>query len=264
VISGPITGIGTLYVGGNLYVAGDITYVNGPNFSTPPATMAQAQTDQWVQNAINGQKDLVAFGVRGAIFGGDVNSSDFQTWCYASSDYGLSNVGNESNLGQDGIRGTPDDNVPYWHFVGANYVFDASYDADGDGVIGHNYNLNNDIAMNPARESKILRYPNDQNGNPVSYSSVATCNYNRMDGIYYCNHAMACRMAKNGTAQMNGAIICRDEAIVFNNSLTFSYDPRIHSRYSSDPNRFIDLGLPIANSVRMQQITEIAPIAGFY
>src|SRR5262249_45119861 len=103
VISGPITGTGTLYVGGNLYVANNLNYVNGPDFSTPPSTMSQAQTDQWVQNAVNGKQDLVAFGVRGAIYGGDVTSSDFQTWCYYAGGWGLSGLGDESNLGPDGI-----------------------------------------------------------------------------------------------------------------------------------------------------------------
>ncbi len=263
VISGPITGVGTLYVGGNLYVANDVTYSNGPDFSTPPTSLSPAQTDLWVQNAVSGQKDLVGFAVRGSIYGGDVNSSDFQTWCYYAGTYGLQNVGSEATLGMDGIRGTPDDNVSYGHYVGASYVTDASYDADGDGVIRAAYNLNSDILMTSGRISKILQYPTDGSGNPLSYSSIATCNYNRMDGVYYCNHATACRMAKSGGIKWNGTIICRDEAIVFNESLKFNYDPRIHSRYSSDPNRVIDLGLPVANLVRLQQIEEIAPIAGF-
>ena len=237
--------------------------MNGPDFGTPPATMPQAQTDQWVQNAVTAKKDLIAFGVRGAIFGGDVGSSDFQTWCYYAGGYGLINLGDESRLGEDGIRGTPDDGTAYWHYVGTKYVNDASYDADGDGMIGHSYDLNTDILMTSARASEILQYPKDQDGNLVNYSSIATCNYNRMDGIYYCNHAVACRMAKGGEAQWNGSVISRDEAIVFNDSLKFKYDPRVHSRYSPNPNQFIDLGLPVANLVRLEHVTEIAPVAGF-
>ncbi|HEV8541263.1 MAG TPA: hypothetical protein VGR78_02615, partial [Verrucomicrobiae bacterium] len=263
IIGGPITGQGTLYVGGNLYVAGDVTYANGPDFSSPPMTMTQSQTDQWVQNAASGNKDLVAFGVRGSVFGGDVGGSDFQTWCYYASGWGLVNLGDESNLGQDGIRGTPDDGISYPHYIGTNYVNNASYDADNSGVIDHSYNLTTDILMTSSRAAGILNYPTDSSG-PVGYSTIATSSYNRMDGIYYCNHAAACRMAKNSQAVWNGAVICRDEAIVFNSSLKFNYDPRIHSRYSTDPNRVIDLGLPVANLVRIQQIDEIAPIAGFY
>lgn len=263
IISGPITGTGTLYVGGNLYVAGDMTYANGPSFSTPPTQMSQSSMDNWVSTANAAGKDLIAFGVRGSVFGGDVNSSDWETWCYSASGWGLSGLGNESQLGPDGIRGTPDDNTSYWHYVGTNYVNSASFDADGNGAVNANYNLSNDIKMTDNRANKIQGYPKS-GSDPVSYSTIATCNYNRMDGVFYCNHATACRLAKGGGVVWNGSIICRDEAIVFNDSLRFNYDPRIHSRYSNDPNRFIDLGLPVANLVRVDSINEIVPVNGFY
>lgn len=263
IIKGPITGIGTLYVGGNLYVANDVTYANGPDFSTPPATMPQAQTDNWVASARSAQKDLVGFAVRGAVFGGDVNSTDFQTWCYSASGWGLAGLGSEANLGADGIRGTPDDGIAYAHPFGGSTVNNAAFDADEDGTIDGNYNLATDILMTSTRAATISGYP-EALGVPVLYSTLATCNYNRMDGIYYSNHAVACRMSRNSQAVWNGAIICRDEAIVFNNSLKFNYDPRVHSRFSDDPNRVIDLGLPVASKVRVQDMDEIEPRAGFY
>ena len=62
---------------------------------------------------------------------------------------------------------------------------------------------------------------------------------------------------------MNGALICRDEAIIFSSTAKFNYDSRIHSRYSTDPNRYIDLGLPKALSCRISDFAEINPIEGF-
>jgi len=147
--------------------------------------------------------------------------------------------------------------------VGTNYVNSPSFDADGNGVVNGNYNYSNDIQMTENRANKIQGYPKS-GSDPVSFSSIATCSYNRMDGIFYCNHATACRLAKSGGVAWNGSIICRDEAVVFNDSLRFNYDPRIHSRYSNDPNRFIDLGLPVANLVRVDNIIEIVPVTGFY
>ena len=47
-------------------------------------------------------------------------------------------------------------------------------------------------------------------------------------------------------------------------TLVFRYDPRIHSRYCGDPNRFIDLGLPVANRVAIQHLEEVAPEEGFH
>ncbi len=263
VISGPVTGTGTLYVGGNLYVAGNVTYVNGPSFTTAPSSMSQADRDNWVKNAVADKKDLVGFAVRGSVLGGAVNSSDWKANCFDAADYGLKNVGAEASLGKDGIRSTPDDAVKYLDTNGDGTPDSAWYDADGNGVVNSAYNYAADIQMTATRAGKITGYPKDGTGALQPYDSLSSNNYNRMDGVYYCNHAVANRMAASGVA-WNGAVICRDEAIVFNDTLKFVYDPRIHSRYSDDPNRYIDLGLPIANKVRIERVDEIVPVAGFY
>ncbi len=259
VIRGSISGIGTIYVGGNLYIAGNMTYTNGPDFSTPPEMMTATNRDKWVQNSLSNKLDLVAFAVRGTILGGDVNTSDWKSACYDPSLYGLGHVGDESKLGQDGISGTPDDNVPYLHADGTT---SAWYDADGDGTIDGNYNYNNDVKMTTARASLIDRYPTT-GSTPDSYSNYATNSFNSLDGVFYCNHALALRMNKSD-AIIKGSVICRDEAIIFNNSAKFYYDSRIHSRYSNDPNRYIDLGLPVANKVAIRTFDELAPEAGFH
>ncbi len=262
VIKGVISGTGTLYVGGNLYVAGDVTYKDGPSFYSPPTLMSDSQRDAWVENAVDQHKDLVAFAVNESILGGDVNSSDWKSRCYDAAYYGLKNVGNEAALGEDGIPGTPDDGVAYLDTNGDGQPDSAWYDADGDGATDYNYNYTQQIQMNSTRVGKITDYPTDH-GEPESYNAVASNNMNRLDGIFYCNHAVGMRLAKNNSV-MNGALICRDEAIVYNSTLKFNYDPRVHSRYSDDPNRFIDLGLPIARKVRIEHFAELAPQEGFF
>lgn len=261
VISGKITGIGTLYVGGNLYIAGDITYKNGPDFTTPPATLATSSQDSWVQNAVDAKKDLVAFAVRESVFGGNVNSTEWKAACYDPSSYGLKNVGNESTLGADGIMGTGDDGINYKDTNGDNVADSSWYDADGDGAIDANYNYES-LKMNSSRVATIDGYPTDSStGSPVDFGTVASNNFNRMDGVFYCNHALALRSTKSGFIG-NGAVICRDEAMVFSGWLKFNYDPRIHSRYSADPNRYVDLGLPLANTIQVLSLDEIvAPLA---
>ncbi len=264
IIKGTITGTGTFYVGGNLYIAGDMTYGNGPSFDPPPAGLSQANEDQWVADALTDKKDLVAFAVRETILGGDVNSSNWIRRCYNPRSYGLKNVGNESILGQDGIRDTPDDNVDYLDTTGDGVADSSWYDADEDGVVDGNYVHSTDIQVTSARANAIQGYPVDGSGNPVAYSgNVATNYWNRLDGIFYCNHAVALRPDKSNL-RINGSIICRDEAIIFNRTARFVYDSRIHSRYSNDPNRYIDLGLPVANLVRVTELAELGPIEGFY
>jgi len=265
IISGPITGIGTLYVGGNLYIAGDMTYANGPDFGVSPEMKSATTRDAWVDASITGKKDLVAFAVRESIFAGQVNSSAWKSACVDPAPYGMKHVGAEANLGADGIPGTPDDSVKFWNTSGSGAPNSAWFDADGDGVIDTAYNYSADIEMTQERAKKIKGYPSkdDDGSNPQDYDKLSSNAFNTLSGIFYSNHAAAMRAAKNDFV-LNGSIICRDEAIIFSRSAKFVYDSRIHSRYSGDANRFIDLGLPVAYRCKMGSFTELKPIAGFY
>ncbi len=220
VIQGKVSGKGTLYVGGQLYLAGDVTYANGPSWSTAPETMSATNRDAWVQS--NQNKDLVAFAVKGSVFGGDVTASDWINYEYNYPGSGLAHVGDESHLGQDGILGTGDDNIPFVHPDGTTSTW---YDADGNGQVNGNYNYDNDINMTTARANRILGYPTTGTGNnatPVAYGSIATSNMGALDGVYYTDHAAAIRM-QQGAAVYHGSIISRNEQIVFGNSLVFTY-----------------------------------------
>jgi hypothetical protein len=100
--------------------------------------MPAADRDNWVSENTN--KTLVAFGVRLAVLGGNPNSSEWKQRCFDPSSYGLKNVGDERNLGQDGILHTPDDGVPYLDTNNDGIPDTAWYDADGDGVVVFYYN----------------------------------------------------------------------------------------------------------------------------
>ena len=265
VISGPITGVGTLYVGGNLYIAGDITYANGPDFTIPPETQSAATRDAWVKNNLDSKKDLVAFAVRESILGGQVNSATWKTACFDPAPYGLKHVGAEANLGADGIPGTGDDGVNYWNTSGSGAPNSAWYDADADGVVDTAYDYANNVQLNATRAGRIAGYPtvSTVDTTPKNYDDLSSNNFNTLNGIFYCNHAAAMRAAKNNFV-MNGSLICRDEAIIFSSSAKFNYDSRIHSRYSSDPNRYVDLGLPKAAICRVSNFAEVTPVEGFY
>src|SRR5262249_9793468 len=153
---------------------------------------------------------------------------------------GLAYVGDESRLGADGIAGTPDDTIPFLHPDGTMSTW---YDADGDGKVGHNYNYNADINMTSSRARQILGYPNNSNGVPPPFSQVATDNMGAIDGILYTDHAAAMRLA-NSTSIWHGTVVSRNEQIVYQSTLSFNYDSRVHSRYHNNPNSFINLGLP--------------------
>jgi hypothetical protein len=252
VIQGTVTGQGTLYVGGNLYISGDITYAHGPNFSTPPETDSPASRDAWA--AANMTNDLVAYAVRGAILAGDVTDPDWINYCYYYPGSGLASVGDESHLGQDGIANTPDDNISFLH---ADGTMGTSYDADGDGRINSNYNYDTDINMNSTRASYIVGYPK-VNGAPVPYNQVASDNMGTLEGIFYTDHAAAMRMDQNNSV-FHGAIVSRNEQIVFQAYLDLIYDSRVNSRYHDNPNQFINLGLPSGKPIQVTSFTELAP-----
>jgi hypothetical protein len=54
-------------------------------------------------------------------------------------------------------------------------------------------------------------------------------------------------------------LVSRNEAVIFNTHCSFNYDSRVHSRYNTDPNRFVNLGLPTARNVRLVNFTELPP-----
>jgi hypothetical protein len=262
VIQGVTTGQGTLYVGGDLYIAGDLSYANGPNFSTPPETMAPAARDAWV--ASNQSKDLIAYAVNGAVFGGDVTSGDWIPWEYQYPGSGLEYVGDESQLGADGIAGTADDGIPFPHPPDATHStvwMSAWYDADGNGVVNANYNYDTDINMTTTRANAINGYPTTTSGGttvPVAYNTVATDNEGTFCGIFYTDHAFAVRTAAN-SSNFYGSVISRNEQIVFNNVCNFYYDSRVNSRYHNNPNNIINLGLPYGKTLTVNSLVELTP-----
>jgi hypothetical protein len=261
VLDGIITGQGTLYVGGNLYLANNTTYKNGPDFSVNPGTMTGSTQETWVDD--NMDKDLVAFAVRESVFGGQVNSTDWYNTCYNNGTYGLRVVGNEATLGEDGIAHTPDDGVPYAPDGSGGLT--AWNDVDEDGVVDGFYNYDNDVKMTSSRIAMIDGYPVDTSGNPVSYDSISSANITTVTGIIYTNHAYSLR-TQSGPDYVNGSVICRDEAIIFSSKISFRYDPRVHSDYQQkhfegDPNRIIDLGLPVRERARILDRYECYPNA---
>ncbi len=268
IIDGVITGQGSLIAGGNIYIAGNTSYKNGPTFQLPPnhnsLTPAQRQAfyDSWVDQAFAQGKDLVAFAARGHVLFGQVNSTTWRNNVCTPSAYGLEKLGREDQLGRDGIRNTADDGRPWLDTNGDGVPDSAAYDADEDGVIRTtNYSWTNDFQMTSARASKIQGYPTRSGGALQDYNNISSPGITQITGIFYTNHCYG-GYTNTGPMNMYGALICRDEAVIFSNRLTFWYDYRIHGRYvhkffDSDGNRIIDLELPIAYKSKILERGEI-------
>lgn len=228
VIEGVIKGQGTIYAGRNIYVANDLNYKNAPGSPRPSSNNPDA-LDSWVR--AQKDKDLVGFAAKESIILGDYTGRTGGSW-YASS-Y-LFNMGNE-DVGQDGIPDTRDTGE-------GNGIFESKYeDLDGDGIKDNNYNWSS-----VQTQTSIRNFANCPPG-VSNFKDIATNSLNHLDGVFYTNHAFAGRVGRG--AVMNGAIISKDEAIIYTNTLTINYDERINSRYSTGQNRLIDVGLPFSKRV---------------
>ncbi|MEW6097326.1 MAG: Tad domain-containing protein [bacterium] len=238
VIKGTVKGTGTIYAGRNIYIANDITYKNAPS-SPRPASKDPEVVDGWVE--ANKDKDILGLAARENVIIGDYTSSK-DPW-YAN--YWLFDMGSE-DVGADGI---PDTNVwiddpehpegGYWTDPTENDgIFQQNReDLDGDGQFDDNYNWTDVQTQTPITD--FDRVP----PGTEKFGDVATNYINKIECIIYTNHACTGRLGYG--IKFNGAIISKDEALIYRNTITLNYDERIHHRYRNNPNWLIDLFLPV-------------------
>jgi len=236
VIKGTVAGQGTIYAGRNVYIADDIDYKNAPSSPRPSGNNPEA-VNNWVR--ANENKDILGLAARENIILGDYTSTSH--YGYSGNDrwYAeawLFDMGGE-DVGEDGIPDTND--------TGEN---DGSFDLvhedlDGDNVFDNDYNWSNVETQAP-----ISSFGNLPSG-VTAFSDLATNRVSKIDAICYTNHAFTGRVGYG--VQVNGAIISKDEAIIYRNNITMNYDERIHSRYRTNSNWLIDLELPLTSRVQI-------------
>jgi hypothetical protein len=222
VIKGKITGQGVIYAGRNIYIADALTYVNSPGTAQPAANAEQT----WFDN--NKDKDLVGYAAsENIVFGDYTSTSHTGTWY---SDAYLFDMGTE-DVGEDGIWGTEDE-------YENDGEFQEDYeDLDSDVVMDDYYTWNDVYTSVPI--TQFANVPADV----TSFGKIARNDMQEINGILFTNHAIAGRV-KN--LNLFGAMIGKDEALVYNQSFNLMYDLRIHSKFhESDPDWFIDLGFPL-------------------
>lgn len=227
IIKGTVKGQGTIYAGRNIYLADNINYKNAPS-SPRPANDDPGTVDQWVE--ANKDKDLVGFAARESIIMGDYTDKDWY------SNYWLFSMGDE-DVGKDGVPNTHDEGE-------RDGIWNPDYeDLDGDGVRDYNYNWSSVQIGAPLSSFAYLP------SGVTEFSQLAVNTINKLEGVFYTNHAFAGRTGYG--IHINGAIISKDEAIIYRNTIQMNYDERIHSRYRKDPNWLINLNLPIADEVEV-------------
>ncbi|MEZ6014254.1 MAG: hypothetical protein R3F49_04015 [Planctomycetota bacterium] len=258
VISGYVSGQGAIYAGGNVYVPNSLQYVDGP--TTPrPASNSQADTEAWL--TANQNKDFLGLFAREHVVVGDHTHWLWRQyvsgWMSSSMNGSAEDAGEDgipnTTAGRDGILGTADDDVlegdgvftteyytaeddargliPPGHSIG-DRVPGTGEDIDGDGEFDSTTTLADidfDDALDPA-----FWGGNIPPGGVPSYDSIASLYANHLDAAFYTNHSFSYVVLGSQAAEINGAVISRNENIVYGTpSVAMNYDSRMLGGNSS-------------------------------
>lgn len=288
-ISGVVTGQGAIYSGRNVYCPKSVSYANPPT-SKRPTSNSEADTEAWL--TANWNKDFLGLFARENVVVGDHTNatwrSNVSSWMSHSlnqskEDAGADQIPN-TKAGRDGILGTADDDVLEGDGVfTVQYYSEAHYEAglipdgktvgdvipgtgediDGDGVYDGTSGL---AQLDLAASLNSTNWGGNIPGAGVaSYSSIASLYATNLDAVFYTNHSFCWLVLGSAAAQINGAVVCRNENIIYGTpSMTVNYDARLLGgrtglaagylpselqpaedlrwmRLETDPNRYLEL-----------------------
>ena len=252
IISGVVTGQGAIYASGNVYVPDSVTYLNPPT-TTRPADNTQAATEQWLSD--NWNADFMGLFSGEHIVVGDHTNSTWRNnvgrWMSSSlngsdEDAGEDGIPN-TGAGRDGVNGTADDDVleddgewtverytaedlelgliPPGSTVG-DPIPGSGEDIDGDGVYDDTVTLS-DIDLAHALNTSNWD-GNMPPGGISDYSDIASMYAVNLDAVFYTNHSFSWTVLGSNPARINGALISRNENIVYGTPrVEMNYDARM-------------------------------------
>ncbi len=217
VIKGTITGQGTFYVGRNTHVVGDLNYANPPSWKQNDTNFASTV-------ATNKSSDAVGFAAKGSVVLGNYT---------------------DAASGADGWNTTTQYMRP--PFTQA-YPVDATDSVNGY-ITGHNASGNPTFHGDYTQLDGSSKFAEAANLHATArkyYESTFSDAYiasiaskpTSVHGAFYTNHYLGGRVNQ---PTFYGSITMRDEGIVFDGSIRFSYDPRLSQKSQSS---FVELFLP--------------------
>lgn len=236
-ISGVVTGQGAIYSGRNVYCPKSVTYANGP--TTPrPADNTEAATETWM--SANANKDFLGLFAREHIVVGDYTDGTWQAYVNmwmsdplnaSAEDAGADGIPN-TIAGRDGVLGTADDDVlegdgiftiehyteedaalgliPSGKSVG-DPIPGTGEDIDGDGV----YDPQATMAQIPVQNPLTPAHWGNLAAAPASYTSISSLCANKLDAVFYTNHAFCWLVLGSEAARINGGLVSRNESIIY-------------------------------------------------
>jgi hypothetical protein len=211
VLKGVITGQGTIYAGRNVHIIGDLEYANPPSWPKPLTDITAVQT-------ANAARDMVGLAAKGSVILGDYTDSYWQgtTDYYMEPPFTNPYIVDPTDAANGYVTGTDGDGNPT--FDGDYRAYDGGVKDDGSG------------GTRPRRffESSL---------SDAEIHSLAGPALTHVDAVIYTNHLLS---GKLGAITFNGALVSRDEAMIYSSYIRINYDIRIrHGSYE-----FLDVYLP--------------------
>jgi hypothetical protein len=250
-ITGVVKGKGAIYSGGNVFVPNNLSYKDPPTTSRP-TNGTEAATESWI--SANKDKDFLGLFAKENVVLGDYTDSSWQSyvsnWLGNSMNSSKEDAGEDqipnTRDGRDGTPGTTDDDVlegdglwttekytaadqalgliPAGKSVG-DPIPGTGEDIDGDGVYDSTLTVADMKVKDPLTTSNWGG--NIPAAGIANYSNIASLNMTNLDGVFYTNHAFAWVTLPGSPINVNGAIISRNESIIYGGSIHMNYDSRM-------------------------------------
>jgi len=208
IIKGVVSGKGSIYAGRNVHIIGDIVYESPPAWPKPDTTPDVTATN-------NANKDLLALCAKGNVILGNYNHSQ---WAIC-----------KNYLKPPFTKAYEVDATD----AGIGYV---SYYQNGDPYFNGDYTANDGGQKVDGTNRK---YYESSLSNAQFAALNPTAQVHQIDALIYNNHAITGRIIN---AEFNGSVIARDEALIFQGSITMNYDYRVKQQGAE----YVGVDLPIA------------------
>ena len=258
VIKGYVKGQGTIYSGRNVHIIGDIIYSDPPTWAHPDADDA-ATADR------NATKDMLGLVAKGNIVIGDSTDT---AWHNSVDAYIKS--GTSSSVVKKYACDPSDANIGYPATFQGNYTAVENVNGQQFGKVRTKtqgtgefvttrepqYNWWGQVTgyrdVRTEKTETVFYTANDRRyyetvcDDNVLKKLKDTTGIAQIDAILYNNHGIFGTPGRaNAAFNMNGSLVCRDEALIFSgNGIRFNWDFRLGRRSNSKEQRK-KLGLPV-------------------
>ncbi len=221
IIKGTVSGQGTIYAGRNIHIVGNVTYSSGPSWPKP-----DTKPDQTVKS--NATKDMLGLVAKGNIVLGNYTES---SWLSAVKNY----------ITPPFVKAYTCE--PTDAAIGYPSTFSGDYTVNDSGK-KVNYVYDSAKKKYVPSGTANRKYYESAVGDQIIKNAVSSSDITQIDAILYNNHAV---MGKIGQSLFNGALVSRDEGIIYNSSVKFNWDSRLGSRSPDGIDFFIYLPMSIAD-----------------